>query len=257
MKFKPKITRLRDRYKLASALADLIRDSANRSVKVHGRFTLALSGGSTPRVAHAMLAKEPYVSEIPWEHTYIFWVDERCIPFTDPASNYGNARLDFLMNVPIHSDHVFPMPGEKSPSEGSLEYDSLLKDFFKLSPGGHPRFNLILLGLGADGHMASLFPGHESLEEKDRSAVNVLGGTPLVNRLTLTLPVLNNAERVVFHVSGWDKAGIVKGILEESDPKLPATRVSPVTCSVEWYLDAEAASELSMSFFLSTKPEHP
>lgn len=256
MKLKPKITRHRDDIKLSMALADLVKETALRSVQANGRFTLGLSGGVTPRRAHGLLAKEPYVSSMPWEHTYLFWVDERCVPFKDPASNYGNARRDLLEKIPLENDHIFPMPGGKSPAEGAREYEALLKDFFQIGPKEHPRFSMILLGLGPDGHTGSLFPGHEALEEKKRSVISVMGGKPLVHRLTLTLPVLNNAERVVFFVSGWDKAQVVKTILEEPDPALPAARVSPLTNAVEWLLDAEAASELSMSFFLSTKTGH-
>lgn len=203
---------------------------------------MALSGGSTPRAAHRLLASEPIVSAFPWDRTSVFWVDERCVEPDDPASNYGNACRDLLDRVPIPRKNIFPMPVERSPDMGALEYDRLLARFFELPPGSLPRFDLVLLGLGDDGHTASLFPGDPALGETERLVVPVLGGVPRVARLTLTLPVLNAAALRIFGVSGPAKADAVRAVLEIGDMRLPASRISGAGT---WLIDLEAASKMS------------
>jgi 6-phosphogluconolactonase len=206
---------------------------------------MALSGGATPRAAHRLLSREPLRRAFPWKSTYVFWVDERCVPEDDPASNYGNARLDLLDRVPIPRENVFPMPAMLPPDQGAREYASLLARFFDLPPGGLPRFDLILLGLGADGHIASLFAGDPALGETSRLATSVKGGVPMVARLTLTLPVLNVSGHNIFAVSGRSKADAVRAVLEEGDDRLPGSLVSG---RQTWLLDAEAAAGLTENF---------
>lgn len=233
---------LQDAPGLSRALADFVLNTALHCVALKDRFYVALSGGSTPRAAHRLLAKEPISSSFPWKHTCVFWVDERCVGPDDPASNYGNACRDLLDKVPIPRNNIFAMPAERPPDSGSLEYERLLARTFDLSPGSLPRFDLILLGLGNDGHTASLFPGDHALGETERMVVPVRGGVPRVDRLTLTLPVLNAAAHKVFGVSGRAKANTVRAVLENKDTRLPASHVSgPRT----WLIDAEAASRLT------------
>ncbi len=169
-------------------------------------------------------------------------MDERLVPPEDPDSNHGNARRDFLCRVPIPSDQVFPMPVHLPPRRGAEAYEGTLCRDFGTPPGAFPRFDLILLGLGRDGHTASLFPGNPALEETERPAVAVRGGDPRVDRLTLTFPVLNRASRLIGIASGPDKADVVHRVLERRDPRLPATRVSG---RATWLVDAEAASKLT------------
>jgi 6-phosphogluconolactonase len=230
--------------RLARKGADIFSGSAKESVFNKGSFVVAVSGGSTPRAMHRMLGEEPFVSEIPWEKTHIFWVDERCVPFSDSASNYGAFKSDLIGRAPIPSYHIHPMPAEDVPSDGALRYEEELLSFFQLKEGQFPVFDLLMLGIGKDGHTASLFPGSRALEEKKRLVVPVKGGNPYVYRLTLTLPVLKMARRVVFLVSGKGKAGTVEAILERKDENLPAGRVRPSDGRLIWLLDREAASLL-------------
>jgi 6-phosphogluconolactonase len=191
-----------------------------------------------------MLAKEPYRSQIPWDKTHIFWVDERCVPEDNPASNYGEAKKDFLDQVPIPGENIHPMPGDASPEDGAIKYQQELIDFFQQGDGEFPVFDLILLGIGMDGHTASLFPGQRALEEKTKLIVAVKGGDPDINRLTMTYPVINRARQILFLVSGKRKAAVVKAILEEGKALLPARYVHPLKGKLIWLLDRDSASEL-------------
>ncbi|MBW2205879.1 MAG: 6-phosphogluconolactonase [Deltaproteobacteria bacterium] len=209
------------------------------------RFSIAISGGSTPRPLYRKMGEEPWRSKIPWERTHIFWVDERCVPPLDPASNYGAAKSDFLDRIPIPPGQIHPMPGELDPAEGARRYENDLKSFFGLKPGAVPVFDFMLLGIGKDGHMASLFPGQKSLDEKKSLVISVTGGDPLVPRLTMTYPLINHARHAVFLVSGRGKAEVLRAILEYKDETLPAHMIQPKQGKVTWLLDRDAASMLS------------
>lgn len=209
---------------------------------LRGSFTAAISGGVTPRALHRMLAEEPFLFRIPWDRTHIFWVDERCVPQSDPASNYGAAREDFLNRIPIPIEQIHPMPGNIPPEDGAMKYQKELMDCLDPPAGELPVLDLVLLGLGKDGHSASLFPGQESLDEKERLVLAVKSGNPNVNRLTMTLPVLNNARRIVFMVAGREKASVVRSVLEDRQADLPAQRIQPIHGKPTWLLDCEAAS---------------
>jgi 6-phosphogluconolactonase len=230
---------------LARTAANIFSMSANKCVVGKGQFFVAISGGTTPGLFHRMLGKEPYVSEIPWDKIHIFWVDERCVPENDAASNYGAFKKDFLNRASISKNHVHPMPGWLSPEDGARKYQKTLMAFFHLKYGQFPTFDLIFLGTGKDGHTASLFPGQKALDETERLVISVKGGDPHVSRLTMTLPVLNHAKRIIFLVSGKNKAGIVKTILEIPKAKLPAQRIQPLNGTLTWLLDNESASILS------------
>jgi 6-phosphogluconolactonase len=229
---------------LSSICAGIFTTEAASSVKEKGSFVVALSGGSTPRSTHRLLAEEPLVSRVPWEGTHIFWVDERCVPVDDPASNYGAAREDLLDHAPVPSTHVHPMPSQMSPVQGARRYQEELITFFQLGRGQFPVFDLIVLGIGKDGHTASLFPGQGALEEGNRLVAAVRGGNPYVDRLTMTVPVLILARHILFLVSGGDKAGILKTLLEGGDNTLPAQRIRPLKGRLTWLVDTEAAALL-------------
>jgi 6-phosphogluconolactonase len=230
---------------LASRGAEIFSKAAKKSVGTRGRFSVAISGGSTPRNMHRLLGEEPFLSDIPWDNIEIFWVDERCVPENDPANNFGTAKKDFLARVPIPEAQVHPMPGEGSPEKGAFNYQQELLTFFKTGAGEFPVFDLVFLGVGTDGHTASLFQGQSSLKEKERLVVPVKGGNPNVSRLTMTYPLLNRAERIVFMVSGSEKAPILKAVLEDTKSRLPACMITPLTGELTWLSDQEAASLLS------------
>ena len=234
---------------LAERGARLFEHKAIEAVEKEGHFFVALSGGSTPREMHKRLASR---SSIPWQGVHIFWGDERCVPVSDPSSNYGAAWEDFVGKVPLPVERIHPMPAHLSPEQGALSYERELKHLFSLKRGDLPLFDLVFLGMGKDGHTASLFQGHESLNERERFVVAVKGGDPDVHRLTLTFPVINRAKEVVFMVSGREKAEVVKSVIEVEEEKFPASRVRPASGRLTWLLDQEAASllgEKSLSCF--------
>jgi len=221
--------------------ADIWCQNAQESIGLRGKFALAISGGSTPRHLHRLLAEEPHLSRLPWDKIHIFWVDERCLPMTHPDSNFGTAKKDFLDRVPVVPEQVHPMPGWGPPEQGAVRYEKELKTFFQRNEDPMPCFDLIFLGIGRDGHTASLFPGAPSLEEKEKWVVWVKGGNPCVDRLTMTFPVLNLARRTVFLASGKDKAEVLKTVLENTKAPLPAQKVRPSKGTLTWLVDREAA----------------
>ena len=242
---KPEIIIADDPTQLAETAANIFTSTAKDCVDQKNFFSVAISGGSTPRNMNRMLAQEPYSSSIAWEKTHIFWVDERCVAVDDPASNYGMARKDFLDQIPIPVDHVHPMPREAAPEEGAKNYQNELKTFFRSTKGESPAFDLILLGIGTDGHTASLFPATPSAALSKEWVIAVKGGRPDVYRLTLTYDVLNRAEKICFLVSGENKAPVVKTIFDDKQAGLPAQKVQPLNGRLTWLMDRQASSLLS------------
>ena len=230
--------------RLAEAGAELFTRVAQRSVKERGRFTVAVSGGSTPKPMHRLLAEDPFFSKIPWDKTFLFWVDERCVPVADKGSNYGAARIDFLAKIAVPEPQIYPMPVDIPPEEGAAEYQKTIQNILQLGEGQFPAFDLIFLGIGADGHTASLFPGQKALEEKKKLIVAVKGGNPNVNRLTMTYPTLNHARQIVILVSGKGKAAVLKTLFEDKQARLPAGRIKPAGGTLTWLIDRDAAAEL-------------
>jgi 6-phosphogluconolactonase len=228
--------------RLSVAAAGLFAMRARVCVQQKRRFTVALSGGSTPQGMYKVLAQEPFLSETPWPRVHVWWVDERCVAPNDPWSNYGAAKRQFLDRVPLPPDQIHPMPAEMVPEQGARHYQDALTCHFQLQAEELPAFDLICLGIGTDGHTASLFPGQEGLKEEKRLVMAVTGGDPDVDRLTLTLPVINRARHVVFLVAGKEKAGIVKAVLGPEKPSMPAQRVQPAKGRLTWILDRDAAS---------------
>src|ERR1700756_5355262 len=203
---------------LFAAAAEEVVRLANLAVAEHGRFTIALSGGSTPKSLYNLLATNARTA-LPWEHMYFFWSDERHVPPTDPDSNYRMANEAMLSKVPVPAGNVFRFPAENPDAEAAAEeYESTLRKFFQLKPGQFPQFDLILLGLGPDGHTASLFPGTTGLQEKSRLVIANWVEKLKTHRLTFTLPVLNAARSVDFLVSGTDKAPVLRAVLQEKVP---------------------------------------
>jgi 6-phosphogluconolactonase len=230
---------------MAKKGAEIFFQAVKKSVETRGRFVVAISGGSTPRDMHRMLGEEPFRSNISWDKIEIFWVDERCVPENDPASNYGTAKKDFLDRVSIPEAQVHPMPGEGSPEKGAFSYQQELLKFVKNGEGELPAFDLIFLGLGTDGHTASLFPGQRSLNERKRLVVPVKGGNPKVSRLTMTYPVINSGRQIVLMVFGKEKAGVVKTVIEGKQSRFPAQGIEPMNGKLIFLIDREAASLLS------------
>lgn len=231
---------LPDAAAVAREAARRFVDSALAAVESQGRFSVALSGGSTPGALYRLLAEPPYREQIPWEAVHLFWGDERCVPPSDPGSNYRLAHETLLAHVPIPPQNVHRVRGELEPEAAARAYERELQDFFC---GPKTRFDLILLGLGSDGHTASLFPASQALDETERPALAVEAvyeDRPAL-RVTLTLPVLNSARQVWFLVTGGGKAGIVQAVLKGPPGRFPAQRIRPTAGQLAWLLDGDAA----------------
>jgi 6-phosphogluconolactonase len=234
-----------DAAALARAAADLFVATAKAAVAARGRVSVALSGGST---LYQLLAGPEYHDQVDWSRTWVFFGDERCVPPTDAESNYRMAREALLFHVPVPATQVFRMRGEAAdPDAAARLYEINLRRAFALAPGELPRFDLILLGMGPDGHTASLFPHTEALRVRDRLVapnwVEKLGAT----RLTLTLPAINSAALVVFLVAGADKAAALAAVLNgpPQPEELPSQQVAPRDGRVLWLVDRAAAARLS------------
>lgn len=233
-----------DLEEMSHMAATIFSCAARTAIATTGRFTVAISGGSTPRRLYVLLGTE-YRDKIPWDRVEFFWVDERCVPAEHEESNYGMAYGIMLSNLPVPGTRIHPIDCAQDPEQAALKYEAEIRKC--LGSDGTPSFDLVILGVGADGHTASLFPGSEALSEKERLALPVHGGDPESWRVTLTLPVMNNAQNVLFLVSGGRKAGVVSGVLEDTEARarLPAGLVSPLQGNCTWLLDREAAEGLS------------
>jgi 6-phosphogluconolactonase len=228
--------------------AGLFLKTAQACVDRLGRFVVAISGGSTPRPMHRLLSETPHLTAIPWQGTHLFWADERLVPYESPESNFGAAKADFVDRVPLPVQQLHPMPTWCPASDGASIYQAELQGLFQRFGSDRPVFDLIFLGIGTDGHTASLFPdpgGAVLKEDPEIWVMGTRGGTPQVDRLTLTYSVLNNAKAIVFIVCGVEKADIVKVILEDDNGHLPAQKIHPPNGTVTWILDQGAARLLS------------
>lgn len=200
---------------LMRATAEEIVLAARQAVDGHGRFAWALAGGSTPRTVYELLASDFYRERMPWSAIHFFWGDERHVPPDHPDSNYRMAREAMLDHVPVPAENVHRVPAEEPDAQrAAAEYEATLRSFFKPAPGEWPRFDLILLGLGKEGHTASLFPGGDAVRERERLVVAPWVEAQKTFRITLTPPVLNHARRAMFLVSGEEKAEALHAVLE-------------------------------------------
>jgi 6-phosphogluconolactonase len=230
---------------LLRGAAENIVTNMQGEIAARGSASVALSGGATPRGVYELLGSEPYRNRIDWEKVQVFWGDERCVGPTMAESNFRMARESLLRNIPLPDQNVHRIRGESKPAEAAREYEIEIRRFFGLKEGAFPRFTLFLLGLGEDGHTASLFPGTPVLDEKRRIVSDVYVESLAASRVTLTFPAINNAATVMFLVSGRTKAGILKEVLEGMEARYPAQQISPISGRLFWLVDSDAASHLS------------
>jgi 6-phosphogluconolactonase len=216
---------------LAEAAASWTAERITIAVSARWACYLALAGGETPRGCYERLALPPYRETVPWASVFVYWSDERQVPLDDPASNYAMAKAALLDHVPIPPDHVFPLVGDPTPALRRVPADA----------SSRPQFDLIHLGLGEDGHTASLFPGDPALREAQALVAVVLNAPkPPPERLTLTLPVINAARAVLFMVQGASKREALARVLRR-DPALPASHVRPVDGELQFIVERAAA----------------
>lgn len=233
---------------LALASAKNIAEKVQAAVARRGVARLAISGGSTPQAAFKLLADpaHPFVNTIPWDKLQLFWVDERCVPPDNPESNYGVCKRLLLDNVAIPPANVHRMEGELDPEEAASRYESVLRNTLKLEGAEAPAFDLLLLGMGDDGHTASLFPHTEGINEFGRLCIANHVPQKDTWRLTLTSPVINQAFEVVFEIGGAAKTDIVAEVLTgPRDPeRLPSQLIRPVNGRLLLQMDEAAAGKL-------------
>src|SRR4051812_27047204 len=234
----PEIKVLPDATEIAIEAAERIIDAANRAADEGQTFSIALAGGSTPKALYELLASDAYKSRVDWPRVEVFFGDERAVPPDHKDSNYRMAHEALLSRVPIPGDNVYRMAGELEPNEAAKEYGQMLKE--KFGEGG---MDLVLLGMGDDGHTASLFPGTEALKEtKHRCVANFV---PKLStwRITLTAPFINRSKDIMFLVSGASKSARLHEVLEgPRDPRrLPSQLIQPTAGHVAWLIDAPAA----------------
>ncbi|HVQ37661.1 MAG TPA: 6-phosphogluconolactonase [Pyrinomonadaceae bacterium] len=230
---------------VALAAADELVAYAREAIADHEWFGVALAGGNTPRRVYELLGSDPHKKLIEWSRVHLFFGDERCVPPVHPDSNYRMVYEALVSNVEIPEGNVHRIVGENDPPAGAAAYEQELRRFF--TAASLPRFDLVLLGMGEDGHTASLFPKSDALKEQSKWVVATQNLQSQQDRISLTLPALNHAAHVLFLITGSNKATRLSEVLRiESGPEpLPAQLISPVQGTLEWLIDRAAASQLS------------
>lgn len=245
----------RDEAALAKKAAEILMESVRDAIAERGHASWAIGGGSTPKVIFPLLTEPYYRERIDWKNISLFWGDERCVPPDHADSNYKLAKDLLLSKVPLPASSIHRMAGEmSSPQAAAKAYENKLKTIFKFDRP-FPKFDLIWLGMGADGHTASLFPGTSALEENEKWVVGHHVENLSSNRITLTFPVINNARRVVIITPGENKATVLRDLFHADMPKsrYPVQRVKPVNGDLIWLLDKQAAAKLPADALNSAK----
>ena len=234
------ITIYTDMEALSHAAAELFVRESLQALESRGRFVVLLSGGETPRRTYRLLVTSPLRDQVPWHAVHFFWGDERYVPSEDPRNNARMVQQELLDHVPVPAAQIHPIPYSSSPRESAVEYGNLLCTFFA---GGPPRFDLVFLGLGENGHTASLFPETAVVDERNLWASEVYVKEEDLYRVTLTAPIINQGALVVFLVAGAAKAQILFKVLNGSPDqrKIPAQLIKPLNGELLWLVDREAA----------------
>ena len=244
---KPNIIKAENGQKLAAEALHQFIDAAQKAIQAKGSFYVAISGGHTPTDFYEMLSEESAYSQIDWHKVHLFWVDERCVLPSAEASNFGLAVHTFLLDVPIPGENIHRVSGESTNYEAAAkEYERVILRVFGIAPGQMPQFDLIMLGMGADGHIGSLLPNSHALFETAHLVCTVYRMDGDFSRITLTVPVIKEASRIVILISGQSKAEIVRDVFtSEPDPvKYPVHFLWPIMDKITWLIDASAASRL-------------
>jgi 6-phosphogluconolactonase len=240
----PKVEIFGSPQELFHAAAEKFCSLGSSAITAHGKFSIALSGGSTPRGLHQELVTH-FASRLDWSKVFFFWGDERHVPPDSPESNYRMANETLLSRLPIPPENIFRVPSELPDArQAAAKYEQTLQQFFRPEPDSFPIFDFILLGMGPDGHTASLFPGTAALQERDQLVVGNWVEKLNTFRITFTYPVLNNAACAMFLVNGDEKAEMVRRALKDPAANLPCQKVRPEDGELLWYLDKGAALKL-------------
>lgn len=230
---------------LVAATADLFVKLAEDAINKRGKFVTSLSGGSTPKGFYSRLAEKEIASKIDWSKVVVFFGDERTVPYTSPESNQRMITEHLLSKVALNRENVFALSDpDIDPKQTAIDYERTMREFFRLASDELPQFDFMLLGLGDDGHTASLFPGSSALTETHRWFVDNKVEKLNTVRLTTTYPVINNSRNIIFLASGKGKSGVLKDVLTGPEGKYPSQNVKAENGKLYWYLDKEIASEL-------------
>ena len=242
---KPELRIFRDAERLSRHAANLFVESSNRAILERDQFLVSLNGGSTPTRLFQLLATEHH-DQITWSKVHVFWGDERCVPADDSGSNYHQAHESLLSHVPIPESNIHRVQGELEPEAAATQYRETLRGFAQ-PPLEFPRFDLVYLGMGEDGHTASLFPGSSVEAKESVIAVTANYQDRPANRVTMTQKVFNQARMVVFMATGEKKSETLSHVLSDRyNPELyPAQRIDPKDGQLIWLVDEAAASKLS------------
>jgi len=235
---------------VAKRAAQEFVQAATSATSEKGSFTVALSGGSTPKALYSLLANDAALrAQIPWDKMLVYFGDERSVGPDHADSNFRMATEAMISKVPLKANQVFRIKGEyKDTERAALEYEQALRTGFKIAGGQFPCFDLVLMGMGNEGHTASLFPGTKALHETKRMVVRTWVGKLYTERITLTAPAINNAARILFMISGTDKALALKGVLEgpHEPDQLPSQMIQPSNGTLLWLVDTSAGGMLSI-----------
>jgi 6-phosphogluconolactonase len=241
---------LADGAAIARRVAQEFVQAAAEAVRTRGSFNVALAGGSTPKALYSLLVNDPALrSQVPWDKMHLLFGDERHVPPDHPDSNFRMATETMISKAPVKPEQVTRIKGEyPDAGQAALEYEKALREYFKLKDGEYPRFDLVLAGMGNEGHTLSLFPGTKALHADGRIAVRNWVGKLYAERITLTAPAASNAARVIFMVTGADKAPALKAVLEGpyEPEQLPAQLLQPKNGKLLWLVDTAAGSMLSI-----------
>jgi len=240
---------LPDGAAIARRVAQKFVEAAAAAVNEKSSFSVAVAGGSTPKELYALLASDPSLrAQVPWDKMQVFFGDERHVGPDHPDSNFRMATETMISKSPLKPGQVTRIKGEyPDANQAAREYEQAIRSSFKLADGKFPRFDLVLLGMGSEGHTASLFPGTKALHEKERIAISNWVGKLLSNRITLTAPAINNAAHVIFMVTGADKAPALTAVLERvyEPDQLPAQLIQPENGTLLWLVDTAAGGLLT------------
>ncbi len=239
----PGITIWKDVEALSIAAAHFFVSECHRCIAKKEKFVVALSGGNTPKRLYQLLASPDFNRNIPWENVFLFWSDERFVPHTDADSNYSMVKENLLDHISIPEKNIFPIPVNGTAKDCAKEYEVIIKQFFN---NKKVVFDCLLLGLGNDGHTASLFPGTAVLKEKKKLIKEVWLEEKQTWRISFTFPLINNAALIIFLVAGKEKAAVVTDVINKKiiKPAFPSQLVKPLKGNIYWMLDEEAAAKI-------------
>jgi 6-phosphogluconolactonase len=240
---KNKIEIFQSPAELTEATGKFIIEAAKKAIDARGRFVISLSGGHTPEHLYSLLSKPPYADQVAWDKTFVFWGDERCVPSDNKQNNANMAKTLLLHHIDIPQENIFPVPVDLQPATAASQYEQTIKSFFGNEA---PCFDLILLGLGENGHTASLFPGTSVVHETNRLVKEVYVEEQKMFRITMTASLIDQADNIMFLIEGEGKAEILKTVLtgDYMPDKYPAQLIKPVNGKLYWYIDNKAAAEL-------------